>query len=393
MILKIAVSGVIAYALGSISPTYFVLRLSRRDGGQKLRGWSAGVRTVYRDAGATAAIAVTFLDIIKGAGATAVALQIFGIPTSFVFVPVACSLLGDVFPFYLGFRGGRAVISATGIYVYFCITAVAAGNYAFLPLVSVIVVIAIAIYVTRDENLTSVIGSFFLASFTLQEMGVDAIGILCFLIAVVVFSIGLYGAISQRCFVFGRDVDTRHWRIIARPFALLFIPIDIYSGRKSLLFLMGIISLVFIVTDIVRFATKVSLPMVFKRGEGRRFSSMTSFLVSNFISFLVFSDGIPYFALTFITIGDLFSKFCGVRFGRIVLFRGKTLEGSLGFLAGSYVACYLLSTLLPLRTLWVVVGPFAAAATELLSVDIDDNFSVSIVSGGILAALNYFMGL
>ncbi len=75
---------------------------------------------------------------------------------------------------------------------------------------------------------------------------------------------------------------------------------------------------------------------------------MTKFLVSIFITFLVFRGEIPYLALTFIAIGDLFSKVIGVKFGTIKLFKSRSLAGTLAFTGGCLMACYILYSLLPM---------------------------------------------
>ena len=118
------------------------------------------------------------------------------------------------------------------------------------------------------------------------------------------------------------------------------------------------------------------LTRVFKKKEANRFSSMTLFLVSAFLSFLLFPASIPYVSLICITFGDFFSKVIGLRFGTFKLYKNRTLEGTLAFLAGS-----------------LMINVIIAAITELFSGAVDDNFSVSIVTGGVLAALRYFLSV
>lgn len=54
---------------------------------------------------------------------------------------------------------------------------------------------------------------------------------------------------------------------------------------------------------------------------------MTSFLVSVFIVFLLFPSEIAYLCLGFIIIGDLISKYIGIKYGRNHLIHDRTLEG------------------------------------------------------------------
>jgi dolichol kinase len=87
----------------------------------------------------------------------------------------------------------------------------------------------------------------------------------------------------------------------------------------------------------------------------------------------------------------MFSKIIGIKFGKHRLLRDRTLEGSLGFLAGSFMAGWVIQTLLPVPLYATLAGPVFATAVELFSMDLDDNFSVGIVTCGFLFALHYFL--
>jgi dolichol kinase len=205
------------------------------------------------------------------------------------------------------------------------------------------------------------------------------------------FALAVRGTVVQRIFVLDTQIEMKWWRVIARPFALLFIPIDLLFGRTVLLFLVGGIAIILIGMDIFRLLSRHQLQLLFKRKEIKRFSSMTSFIVAVFIIFLVFPGIIPFLGLAYITIGDMFSKIIGIKFGRHRLLRDRTLEGSLGFLAGSFMAGWVIHTLLPVPLYATLAGPVFATAVELFSMDLDDNFSVGIVTSGFLFALHYFL--
>jgi dolichol kinase len=81
----------------------------------------------------------------------------------------------------------------------------------------------------------------------------------------------------------------------------------------------------------------------------------------------------------------------GLRFGTVKLYKSRTLEGTLAFLAGSLMFNLIISSLIEISFVYIIVGCCIAAITELFSEVIDDNFSVSIVTGGVLAALRYFL--
>lgn len=187
--------------------------------------------------------------------------------------------------------------------------------------------------------------------------------------------------------------ELKIWRLAARPFALLFIPLDLLWGRRILLIVAGLVCLVFVGLDVYRYASRRLLAAMYKQSEQRRFSSMTYFLLSLFLAFLVLPDGVPYLPLAFSTVGDLCGKLAGMRFGRTVLYRDKSLQGTLAFLAGSLLAGWALHRLLALPLAFVLAGAPFAAVVELFSVRLDDNFSVILITGGFLAALRYFFGV
>jgi glycerol-3-phosphate acyltransferase PlsY len=213
--------------------------------------------------------------------------------------------------------------------------------------------------------------------------------IICFvLLAGLIFSIGM--AQKRRLFRLERNVELKKWRIVARPLALLFIPIEIYLGHIFLLYLLGGLSIVFILTDLYRIIFRQKLLMFFKKTEAQRFSSMTSFLVAIFIVFLVFPVNVSYLCLAFITFGDMAGKLIGLKYGRKKLIRTRTLAGSLGFLTGCLFSGYILLLLLDIRFSLLFVGAVCATLSELFSFSLDDNFTVSILTGACLVALQYF---
>jgi len=250
---------------------------------------------------------------------------------------------------------------------------------------------------SRRAELSGLVACAFLAAALPLELGATLPGLAVGSAALAAAGLCLGLCLRRGVFAFPAGREMKWWRIIARPFALLFVPIDLLFGRTPLLFLLGGLALVFSALDLVRLASGVRLRRLFKRAEEKRFSSMTSFLVAIFLIFLVFPDHVPYLGLGFITLGDLFGKIVGVRFGRVRLLRGRTLEGTLACAAGGFFAAWLLRLALrgcaPAVPLYAALaGPPFAALVELFSGRLDDNFTVGVVSSGFLYSLRYFLG-
>lgn len=194
-----------------------------------------------------------------------------------------------------------------------------------------------------------------------------------------------------------KSKDVRWWRVILRPFAVIFIFIDYYFGNRTSLLTIGAVTLIFLIADIARLAySKVEkfilsdFKYLFKKSEEGKFSSMTLFLLASFSIFLVFPKEIAYLAFTFLVFGDIFSKIYGMKFGRKRIIGERTLEGSLSYFSGSLGSGYILSLFIGVDIGILIMGAVLASLTELLSIGLDDNFGVGLISGIGMSALRYF---
>ena len=111
--LQYAVVVVLAYLLASLSWGYMLLRwrlgMDVRDFGSGRTGMS----NVLRTGGGKAAALVFALDVAKGAVAVAIAREIVGSHVAEV-VAALVALVGHNWPVFLGFRGGRGILTALG---------------------------------------------------------------------------------------------------------------------------------------------------------------------------------------------------------------------------------------------------------------------------------------
>jgi len=392
-VLRIILGGVSGYLLGSISPAYFLGKALKgidvRDQGFR----NAGARNVYHLLGIVPASITAIVDLGKGIAAVLIAGRLLNLPDTWLFVPAWAAVLGHIFPFYLRLRGGKGMAVSTGMVLLLCVQAMTEGAFAPSQLVVVLAAAAVVFVASHSGDLTALVAFLFLTVVTLLELHFSARGLLMASLSLYCFALAVRGTIVQRVFVLDTQIEMKWWRVIARPFALLLIPIDLLFGRTVLLFIMAGIGVILIGTDIFRMLSRHQLQQLFKKKESKRFSSMTSFVVAVFIIFLVFRGIVPYLGLAYITIGDIFSKIIGIKFGKHRLLRDRTLEGSLGFLAGSFMAGWVICSLLPVPIYVVFAGPVFATGVELFSMDLDDNFTVGIVTSGFLFALHYFLSI
>jgi glycerol-3-phosphate acyltransferase PlsY len=134
------------YVLGSIS---FAVLLVRRRTGKDIReegSGNAGATNVLRAHGKGLAIAVAVADVAKGAAAVLLA-RLFTADPRVAAAAGLAAIVGHVFPLFYGFRGGKGVATAVGVFL-------ALAPLAALVCVGVFVLI---VAVTRYVSLGSVV--------------------------------------------------------------------------------------------------------------------------------------------------------------------------------------------------------------------------------------------
>jgi acyl phosphate:glycerol-3-phosphate acyltransferase len=120
-----ALAVLLAYVAGSFPTSYLAGRLLRGIDLRREGSGNLGATNVYRTLGAWPAVLVMFLDVAKGFVSAAYAPQLAAAlapsgGASDDILPLACGLaaiLGHVFPAWLGFRGGKGVATAVGVFL------------------------------------------------------------------------------------------------------------------------------------------------------------------------------------------------------------------------------------------------------------------------------------
>jgi glycerol-3-phosphate acyltransferase PlsY len=140
--------GVGAYLIGSVP---FALILARRWGARDLRrvgSGNVGAANVLRTSGVVAALLVAALDAAKGVASVVLAQRLSGSGAA----PAAAgfaAVVGHVYPIWLGFRGGKGVATACGVFAMLTPLAV-------LPALGIFVA---GVWATRYISVGSVLAS------------------------------------------------------------------------------------------------------------------------------------------------------------------------------------------------------------------------------------------
>lgn len=384
------------YFIGSINPAYIFGRMKNVDIREEGDG-IAGTVNAFKSLGMKYAIPTGTFDFFKGILTIFLSLLI---GADFVFAQISglAAIVGHVFPFYIKFRGGQGMATTSGILLAYLLNYLLIGPEMLIFIfVYLIFVIAIFFYVTKTGIIVAIIvlGLIGYAAFIYYPG--NPFNLFFLILVVYDISVSLFDTIKGKVIKIDDENFNAHWwRVATRPFAFLFIFFYMIFTQIVALLVIGIVAIVFIALDITRFLNKqtnelltVKIKSIFRKNEAKKFSSMTIFLVATFISILLFEKNIAITALTFLIFGDIFSKIFGLAFGRHKIFQ-KTLEGTLAYFGCVLICGFVLYTILDIPLFIILIGGIAAPLIELFSFQLNDNFTVSLISGSIMTVARVF---
>ena len=110
-----------AYLLGSIPFGYLLVRLIRKEDVRATGSGNIGATNVARAGGKGLGLCTLLLDALKGYLAVAIAMHlapsIGHVPSNLAVAAAVAAVLGHVFPVWLGFRGGKGIATALGVFL------------------------------------------------------------------------------------------------------------------------------------------------------------------------------------------------------------------------------------------------------------------------------------
>jgi glycerol-3-phosphate acyltransferase PlsY len=394
-----AASILLAYLIGSISSSYIVgkalKKIDIREHGTK----NAGTMNTFKILGLGPAIITAVFDLSKGLLAMYIA-HLLGASPLWMHLAGFTAIAGHVFPFYLKFRGGQGVAIATAILIYYLVTFYIKGWLPYQTLLVLAFWVLSFTYIVKIGEIVAIVVLPLLAIFVLVFAPFSSYSIFILTIMGYIFLIDILNIRNQNLLKFEspRGKEEISWRLYLRPLAILLIIFYMKKDEKPSLTLIGSIVLFFLLLDLARlFSRKINVfffnkvKRIYKQKEYKHFSSITIFLFALFLTVLLFEKNIAILAASFLTFGDFFSKFFGIRFGRTRLFE-KTFEGSLAHfnacLVSGYIFLHFISFPLPFYA--YLVGALVASISEALPIGISDNFSVAILSASTMSVFLLF---
>lgn len=111
---EVLVFFLLSYLIGSI-PFSFLIAKARGVDLRTVGSGNTGASNVWRLLGFRTFVPALLLDMLKGTLPTWLAYEVGQVGPNATILVGLCAVLGHMFPLFLGFRGGKAVATATGV--------------------------------------------------------------------------------------------------------------------------------------------------------------------------------------------------------------------------------------------------------------------------------------
>ena len=117
MVMQIILFIVLAYLIGSISPALLVGKIFYNTDIRTMGSGNLGTTNTFRCLGKKAGVIVFVLDISKGIIATMLPSLVLG-RVEYLSIFGAFAMIGHVYPIFANFKGGKAVATGSGVFIF-----------------------------------------------------------------------------------------------------------------------------------------------------------------------------------------------------------------------------------------------------------------------------------
>jgi len=167
------------YLLGSVPTGLLLTKLFSKVDPRKTGSKNIGAANIFRTAGKSLGILTLVGDLLKGAIPVVTAIQ-WGASDLWIAISGLTPILGHIFPIFLGFKGGKGVATALGVYlvispiavlIEFLIFAGIVWKWRFISLGSITCAITISILIAffRSDSQAYFIVSVMIAALILYR--------------------------------------------------------------------------------------------------------------------------------------------------------------------------------------------------------------------------------
>ena len=388
----------IGYLLGSLLPCYLIGRARGIDL-RTLGDGNLGTTNASKYLGKPIGVVEAIWDLSKGLVAMLIAARVLHVPEPWVFLSGLMAIVGHRYPFYVRFRGGRGYATATGLLFASVGITLSRGWLS----ASEVIILALAYgglaFIYHGRTVPNVfLLPVYLAALVWRSRSAPDVWFDLFVLAIIAFVWVNAVRTMRREHILGLHEETRsrlkEIRVLLRPLALAFPVLYLFVDKGTMLILVGSVAAVFVLIDVLRLLSRrVNVAVLrkasffYRPNEEHTFSSATLFLVGSFITLFLFTKPVASTALVYVIVGDLLAKYAGLEHGRTAVFASRTLEGSLMYFIACAVAGFIWAHFVVIGQLAYLVGALAAAVTEMLPWEINDNFAVPIISGAVMTGV------
>jgi len=389
------ISLLFGYFFGSINPGYFFGRLKKidiREVGSK----NAGTINTFQMLGVKYGIPTAIFDIFKGLLVILIALSL-GTNIFVAHLSGLMTIVGHIFPFYLKFKGGQGVATATGMLLCYLVNYLITKPEFIFFLFYLILLSVIFFYISRIWTLLSII-VLPLLGYSIYIYFPDCQYNFFFWIVIAHnTTIAIYNILKEGKFkIDDTNFQTYWWRVAIRPFAIIFLIFYSVFTKVPSLYILGSVTLILVAFDVFRLmhkktneVLKTKVKALLRKNEIKKFSSFTIFFVALFITLFIFPKEVAFIASSFLIYGDIFGKLFGLAFGRHKILN-KTLEGTLAYFGSVLIMGYVLYTSLNIPLTVLIIGGISAPLVEMFSMNLNDNLTVPLVTGSIMTVALLF---
>ncbi|MBN2029000.1 hypothetical protein JW824_02040 [bacterium] len=185
------------------------------------------------------------------------------------------------------------------------------------------------------------------------------------------------------------------WNEILRKgihLGMLIIPVGYYFFPKiTMLVILGVMILLALGVEIVRFRWPLFskhfnklIGRLLRPSEKSGLTGATYLFIGSFFTIFLFEKTIALIALLFLIISDALAALVGKLLGKRLLYKDKTIEGSIMFLSTALCIVFFL----PTHPLVIgLIGVCAAFVIDVFVVKMNDNFFIPVGSGLVMQIL------
>jgi dolichol kinase len=162
-----------------------------------------------------------------------------------------------------------------------------------------------------------------------------------------------------------------------------YLIIEKNIGKTAALMVLASLLIIFLILEYIRLELQIKIPVIdylIRPRENDRLSGVIYFLIATIICLAIFNFRIALAALLMATFGDMAAAIIGHKYGRIKIFKKKSIAGGLSeLIINIIIGIIVLTNHFGFSV--IIVMAFAAAAVEIFVENIDDNLAVPLLAG------------